>query len=35
MNEDPQQTALHETSDETVNDAHAVVASPISFFERY
>ena len=35
MNDDPQQTASHETSDETVNDAHAVVASPISFFERY
>jgi ACR3 family arsenite transporter len=35
MNDDPQQTASHETSDETVNDAHAVVDSPISFFERY
>ena len=35
MNDDPQQTALHATSDEIVTDTHADVASPISFFERY
>ena len=35
MNDDQKQTALHETSDETVNDAQADMASSISFFERY